>query len=287
MSRPVLLALALSLSAGCDYFKNPSEPAPTPLPTPTGVHYTAIGASDAIGYGASIPCLPFSPCPAGTGYVQTLARQLEGGGQTVTLMNLGIPAAVLGPDTQALGTSLGRDIFGNFLEREVPFVPRDTTVVTVFAGGNDVNTVGAALDAGRGGTNPTAYMQTQTQGFSRDLQLLLTGIRDRAPQARIVAINVPNMAALPYASGYTLAQKKGLQQIAVAFSAQINALAVQSVIVIDLMCDAQMYQGNMYSSDGFHPNDTGYARLAALTLAAAKNGTATTPKASCSQMTIY
>jgi lysophospholipase L1-like esterase len=251
------------------------------------VHYTAIGASDAIGYGASIPCLPFSPCPTGTGYVQTIARQLQGGGETVTLMNLGIPGAVLGPDTQALGNSMGRDIFGNFLEREVPFVPRETTVVTVFAGGNDVNTVGAALDAGKGGTNPTAYVQTQTQAFSRDLQLLVTGIRDRAPQARLVIINLPNMAALPYASGYTLAQKKGLQQIAVAFSAQVNALAVQSVIVIDLMCDAQMYQAGMYSSDGFHPNDTGYARLAALTLAAAKNGTATPPKASCSQMTVF
>ena len=86
----------------------------------------------------------FSPCPTGTGYVQILARQLETGGKTVTLRNLGIPGAVLGLETQTLGAAIGLDIYGNFLEREVPFVLRDSTVVTVFAGANDVNTIGRA-----------------------------------------------------------------------------------------------------------------------------------------------
>ena len=39
------------------------------------------------------------------------------------LMNLGLPGAVLGPETQQLGAAVGMDIFGNFLERVVPSCP--------------------------------------------------------------------------------------------------------------------------------------------------------------------
>lgn len=285
MSRLTLLVCALAVASGCEFLKKTTEP--TPAPPANEVHYTAIGASDALGIGASVPCFIFAPCPTGTGYVQTLARQLESGGKTVTLMNLGIPGAVLGADTQTLGASVGMDIFGNFLEREVPFVPRDSTVVTVFAGGNDVNTIGTALERGQGAGNPTAFIQTHTQNFARDLKALVDGIRGRAPNARIVILNLPNMAALPYSAGLTLQKKQVMQQISVAFSAQINALTAQNVLVVDLMCDAQMYQANMFSSDGFHPNDAGYARLTALTFGPASTGSAPAPRATCGQMTLY
>ena len=113
MSRVIPFIFVLAFATGCEFLKNPTEPAP---PAPANeIRYTAIGASDAIGIGASVPCLPFSACPTGTGYVQTIARQLETGGKSVVLMNLGLPGAVLGPDTQALGVSIGQDIFGNFL----------------------------------------------------------------------------------------------------------------------------------------------------------------------------
>lgn len=285
MSRLTLLVCVLALASGCELFKKTTEPTP---PAPANeIRYTAIGASDAIGIGASVSCLPFVACPTGTGYVQTLARQLENGGKTVTLMNLGLPGAVLGPDTQQMGASIGLDIFGNFLEREVPFVPRETTVVTVFAGGNDVNTVGSALKRGQGGNNPTAFIQTQTQNFSRDLNALVAGIRSRAANARIVILNLPNLAALPYNAGLSLQEKQVMQQIAVAFSAQINALTSQNVLVIDLMCDGAMYQAGMFSSDGFHPNDAGYARLATLAFGAASTGTSSAPRTACGQMTLY
>ncbi len=284
MSRIAPLVCLLWLSAGCEFLKPVTDPSPTPEP---GIHYTAIGASDAIGYGGSIPCLPFSPCPTGTGYVQRIARSLQSDGSPVTLMNLGLPGAVLGPDTVALAASYGRDVFGDFLEREVPFVPRSTTVVTIFAGGNDVNTVGGALAAGLGGANPNAFIQTHTQNFARDLGLMIDGVRDRAPDARIVILNLPNFAAMPYAGGLSLTEKRYLQQISVAFSAQINALTARNVLVIDLMCDAAMYNGGLYSSDGFHPNDAGYARLAELTFSPAATGAAPAPRATCGQMTLF
>ena len=57
--------------------------------------------------------------------------------------------------------------------------------------------------------------------------------------------------------------------------------------MIDLMCDGAFYQGGIYSSDGFHPNDAGYARLADFIIAAAETGTVTPPRASCPQMRLF
>jgi lysophospholipase L1-like esterase len=52
-------------------------------------------------------------------------------------------------------------------------------------------------------------------------------------------------------------------------TAAINPLASSRVFVIDLMCDPRSYQASTYSSDGFHPGDTGYAWIAAEVVAAA------------------
>jgi lysophospholipase L1-like esterase len=278
-----LLFVSLTCWA-CAKSSSPTEPSPNPTNV---VSYTAVGASDAIGYGSSVLCLPFTDCPNGMGYVQVIARRLQAAGNTVTLLNLGIPTAVLSPATESLGASLGRDIYGNFLTQEMPFVAKDSTLVTVFAGGNDVNTVGAALDAGLGGVDNAGYVDAQTQNFGRDMRTLVAGIKARAPQARIVILNLPNMGALPYAAGYTLDRKRWLQTIAVGFSAQINSLTAQGALVIDLMCDATFYQPGIFSGDGFHPNDTGYAHLADVMNAAVTGGTATAPRASCAQMSVF
>jgi lysophospholipase L1-like esterase len=250
------------------------------------VSYAAIGASDAIGVGASHECFPFAACPDGTGYVQVTTKRLQAAGKTVTLLNLGIPGSVLGPDIEAIGNSLSRGIPGNFLEREMPFVAHDSTLVTIFAGGNDVNTVAAAVDAGLGGSDPVAYVNTRTNGFGRDLNTLVTGVKGRAPNARIIVLNLPNLAALPYMAGRTPTQRQAVQAMAVAFSAKANALTSQGVLVIDLMCDPRAYIAGNYSGDGFHPNDSGYAFIADLVYNAATIGAAA-PRPSCAQMTLF
>jgi lysophospholipase L1-like esterase len=278
-----LLAVAAG-SAACGLSK-PTEPTEPPLPNV--VNYTAIGASDATGFGSSAACVPFVPCPNGKGYVQLLTSRLRDAGKTVTLLNLGLPGAVLGREIQDIGNQLGRDIYSNFLENEVPFVATDSTLVTVFAGGNDVNTVGAALEAGYGGVDTLGYIQARTDGFARDLRAMMDGIKARAPTARVVALNLPNLAGLPYAAGYSLARKRGLQDLAVRFSAEINKLTSRGAIVVDVMCDGGFYQANMYSSDGFHPNDAGYARMAEVAYPAAATGANATPMSSCSYMKLY
>lgn len=284
MKRHLVFLAALCVLSGCDLLNQPADPSDPPK---NEVSYTAIGASDAIGFGSSAVCIPFTECPNGMGYVPQIVRRLKTAGKTVTHLNLGIPGAVLGSDTQAIGNALGRDIFGTLIDREVPFVPRTTTVVTVFAGANDVNTVGAAIEAGMAGNDPAGYVFTQTQTFGRDLRTLVDGIRERAPDARIVVLNLPNMAALPYANGLSLIQKRWLQQISMGFSAQINALTSRGVLVVDLMCDARLYQSSYYASDGFHPGDRGYEVFADLTRPLLIEGQNLVPNPSCPQRRLF
>ena len=64
----------------------------------------------------------------------------------------------------------------------------------------------------------------------------MNGIRARAGSTQIVVLNLPNMAALPYLAGASLAQKQAAQRASVRMTTTaINTL--QGVKVIDLMCD--------------------------------------------------
>lgn len=259
---------------------NPAGPS-----APTQVFYTAIGASDAIGIGASVPCLPFAQCPTGTGYVPRIARELNSGGGTAGFMNLGLPGAVLTPDVQAIGNQVGIGINHNFVENEGPFVPRETTLVTIFAGGNDVNTLATALDRGAAGSqSPEAYIDGQVAALAAGYRELLEIVRGRAPSARIYVLNLPNFAGLPFARNRSLRDRRWLQRLSVGFTTRgANALLGGNVTVVDLMCDPRSYQAGTYSGDGFHPNDTGYAFMAQAALDAIRTG-APPPNPSCAEM---
>lgn len=288
MKRILLISLAVVSLTGCDMLKNGSSD-PTSPSTPTSYAYTAIGASDAIGYGSSNVCFPFTACPNGTGYVQDLGRKYQADHPSVTLdlLNMGIPGAVLGPSVMNLGNSLGLGIPANFIDGELPFIQTNGSLVTIFAGGNDARTVGSALQAGRGGSDINGYILNQASQFGADLNTLVNGVKAKSPQARIVILNLPNLAGTPFAAGYSLTDKQALQTIAVTFTAQINAFATKGASVVDLMCDGNMYNAANFSSDGFHPNDAGYTYMAGLIYTIVKNGSATAPQSSCSQMKLY
>jgi len=251
------------------------------------IHYTAVGASDAIAIGASVPCLPFIDCPAGTGYVQIIGRQLAQGGNKVTLLNLGIPGAVLSPRIQTISQSYGPRVDFNFMERQLPFVSRDSTIVTIFAGGNDTNVVARSVSGASNG-NPRGYVDDQVRLFAGEMRALVDGIRARAPSARIVIANLPNFAGAPFTSGYTLDQRRVLQQVSVGFSTEaINPLAsLPNVAVVDLLCEERFYAPSTYSADGFHPNDNGYAIMAELMLSAIRSSAYRAPSASCGRMSL-
>jgi lysophospholipase L1-like esterase len=294
---PRLLSLALAVSllsclSGCsknndDDGGGPGTPPSPPAPN-APVVYSAIGASDAMGVGGSVPCLPFTDCPNGTGYVPRIARQLEADGHTVTVRNLGLPGAVLSPSIQDIGNQVGLGINANILVQEAPFVATDATLVTVFAGANDANALGTAVDRGAAGsTDPNAFIDQYIRNFATDYTTLIRTIRDRAPNARIIVMNLPNLAGLPYMAGRSVQHRRWIQRAAVGFStAGANVQAQNGVLVVDLLCDARSYQSGNYSSDGFHPDDSGYAFLAGEVLQAVGATSWPAPAASCPQMTL-
>jgi len=290
MTKRVLIAALLAVcGAGlaCSKSDGPASPSPTPADGP--IFYTAIGASDGIGIGSSSPCLPFVDCPDGRGYVQILNRRLRETGRTVDHRNLSIPGAVLSRAIFDLARDIGQpidDLAGNFIDRQSPFVPTNTTHLTIFAGGNDANVIGRAALAGRGGSDVNGYIDAQVRQWGVDVEDLVSRIRSRAPNARIVALNMINLAGAPYIASRPASEKAIMQRIAVGISDRVNALTSRQVLVVDLMCDARLYQPSNYSSDGFHPGDGGYAVFAEDALPALRDGANNQPNLNCAQRRI-
>jgi lysophospholipase L1-like esterase len=221
------------------------------------------------------------------GYVPVTVRQLRARGFTVDPRNLGLPTSVIGRDFQALGQVYNRVILGNFIEQEMPFVQPNATVVTIFAGINEVNVITAALGGGAGGSDPNGYIDTQVRAFGTDYTTLLSGIRARAGSPRMIILNVPNPAGLPFLAGSSLAQRQAAQRAAVGMTRTVvNPLVSQTVLVVDLMCDTRSYAPSNYSSDGLHPNDAGYAFIAGEVVRAITSSSYPSPQSSCAAMTL-
>lgn len=285
---PLVLLVAAIPVSGCDRVRDaltPTSPSAVGPPAANAaIHYSAMGASDALGVGSTTPCQPFSACPNGTGYTHLLSRDLRARGHEVTFINLGIPTAVLSPAIQEVARAKGREVPANLIDHELAFLAPGSTLVTIFGGANDVNALGHALKQGAAGADVKGYIDSQVRAFGADFDRLVRGVKSRAPGAFIIVINIPNLAVFPYASSYTLQEKQALQYISVAFTKEANRQAGSGVAVLDLMCDPAIYDSAKVSSDGFHPSDAGYAYLTQRLLPIV-SGSTTTPSSSCSQMT--
>jgi len=271
---------------GCAHTETPLSPGGPPSAGST-VHYSAVGASDANGVGSSSPCFT-EDCANGTGYVQTAVRSLRNQGFDVVAVNRGLPGGVVSRRVQTLGKQYGRnDLLFNFIDDELPFVPKDSTIVTIFAGGNDLNVVRSAIAGGAAGGNINGYVDQQVLQFTDDFKQLTSGIQSRAGAARLVVLNLPNLAGLPYMVGASLTDRQAAQRFSVGVTlSAFNPLAARGIPVIDLMCDPRLYQGGNMSSDGFHPNDAGYAILASQVVTAITSASYPQPLASCAQMSL-
>src|SRR4051794_26220526 len=129
--RIVLLISVMGGSQACDKLglgKSPTQPDGPPA-AGSAIVYTAVGASDANGVGSSAVCALFdTQCANGMGYVPVATRQLRAQGFTVTLLNLGIPTAVIGRDFQTLGQQY-HPVAGNFIDQEMNFILPNSTLV--------------------------------------------------------------------------------------------------------------------------------------------------------------
>lgn len=320
------LGFSAALAACSNNSGGPAAPvvgptaSPTPTPTakptatPAAIAYAAIGASDAVGYGASIPCTTANPPEiadpgclnlTGTGYVPDIARALKAGGAALTLDDLGISGAVLGPDIRKVGNLYGSAtgttpcqprtgsdaIPGDFITNELPNVPANSTLVTVFAGGNDTNAIAnAAVCLMLGGaTAPqvAAFVATEVTAFGADLQELLTAVKTKTGgHAKIVIADLPNFANIPFGVAEPPAVRDLLQEISVAgFDQVVYKLAATSFAVptVDLLCNPNSYVPANFYTDGFHPNDSGYALFAKLYEAQIAAAKPTLPSFTCSE----
>jgi lysophospholipase L1-like esterase len=280
-----LFAILATVAAGCSK-KTDGPMGPTPPTAGSTVAYVALGASDVPGIGSSAPCFPLIDCN-GNGYVFVAARQLRNQGFTVTVNPLGLPGAVISRSFMDLAAQYGRDdVISNIIQTQLPFVPQNATLVTIFTGANDVNVITGALARGAGASNQTAFLDDQVAVFAADFASLVAGVRSRASGAKIVAINLPNLGAMPYLASESLLAKQAAQRASVRINATaINAAA--NVSVVDLMCDNRFYQRSSYSSDGFHPSDAGYAAIAEEVVKALTTTAYPAPRTTCSQMTLY
>lgn len=281
---PVAAIIAALFAAACD--KGSEATGPSPLPSPnSSIVYTALGASDVFGIGATVYCGPWEDCATGRGYVQVASRDLRSRGFTVTVHPLGLPGAVLSSRIITLGRQYGRgDLLANLIDQEAPFIQPTTTLVTIFAGGNDVNVITSALGGGAGGADHAGFINSQITAFGQDFNTLLQVVRQKAPSARIVVLNLPNTGAIPMLANAPRDHKLAAQMLSVGMTTKVlNPLTASGVVVVDLMCDPRAYQGSTYSSDGFHPSDLGYAWIAAEVVAATTTAYRG-PAASCPQM---
>jgi len=278
--RLALCATLLTGAAACS--KSPESPtSPTGGGGTTGVSYTSIGASDALGVGSAVVCAPFDlQCPNGTGWVQVLHRRLQQNG-TATLFNLAVPGSVLSPAIEDLGRRVGRTYPGNFLTNQAPFTSTSATLVTIFAGGNDANTIGQVVQANQAGDDVRGFIDQQVNKWGEDLGAVVRAARARAPNAKVVLLNLPNLGGAPYILRNPATERGVMQRIAVGMSERVNALAGPNTFVVDLLCDARILEPASFSSDGFHPSDRGYALMAELAYPAAVNSTHPAPAADC------
>ncbi len=288
------------------------SPSPTATLTVTSSAYTAIGASDAVGFGASVPCanppiVAAPTCPGGTGYVPLIAAALAKMPANVTLLDLGISGAVIGPDILAVGNQYGSQgsgapcrprtgndvVPGDFITNELPRLSGNETLVTIFAGGNDTNVlVNAAtckLAAGSTNAQVQTFLASEISAFGFDFNQLISAVQKKAPGAKIVVANLPNFAGIPFAQTSAVAPAKPLlQAVSVGIDTAVYQIAAtrSNIPTVDLLCDPRSYDPNNFYTDGFHPDDAGYAILAASFYTQIVAASPALPSTSCPAMTL-
>ena len=221
--------------------------------------YAAIGASDVSGIGSSVVCVLQSDCPNGTGYVFVAARGLRGRGFTVNVTNLGLPTGVISRSFQDLGSQTAASSLATSSIRRSRLYPKDTTLITIFAGANEVNIITSALGAALAATIRPAT-STSRSGRSGRLQTLMTALRAVARRsARFVILNVPNVAGMPFLAGAARPAPGGAARLGPHDDDGHQRLRL--VECRGCRSDVRLapVRPSNYSSDGFHPNDAGYA----------------------------
>jgi len=104
--------------------------------------------------------------------------------------------------------------------------------------------------------------QVSVASYAKDLDTLIQRLQTSSPRARIAVANIPDLTLLPRFRTYNMQQLR--TQIA-SYNTAIAAIAERHRIILVDLYRTSHELGNhpeYISSDGFHPNQLGYLRLA-------------------------
>lgn len=225
-----------ALIPSADEHATPSAPPPPGL-------YVAMGDSITFGVGVDRNChaFPAHPvdiqeyCPDGTSYAILVAKALRDAGVAGRFMNVGISGAHV----------------ERVISDELPYLPPETTLVTLYIGTNDSRVV----------RDPNRSISDVVHQFETHFDQLLVQIQARAPMARIVLVNFPNeryLAATYNVPGDVLPRYDATSQSLAAF---IDAHYPQYAVA-DTICNPASYDNSLLYKEGVHPNEAGAAILA-------------------------
>ncbi len=233
---PLLALAACGAPAGAGSTPPPSAPSATastaPAATatpPAGVRYVAIGASDAVGVGASNPNV--------TAYVPILISRLPKGSYA---LNLGISGETLG---------------GALVDELPQAIAAKPTLITIWLVGNDFKDCVPLAQYGANLNTLLTQLQQQTTA-----KVFVANAPDFSA---LPAVQAEAQASGSYCGApATLASIRGLAQ---QWNQVINAsVAAHHDTLVDLFNSDLVAHPSYVSSDGFHPSDQGYLTLANL-----------------------
>ena len=122
--------------------------------------------------------------------------------------------------------------------------PVDTTHLTIFAGGNDANTIAQAARAGRGGSDVNGVHRWSGAPVGHRLRgadsAQSAAARRTRGSSRSTCRTSPRRRTWPATRS---TKRSMMQRIAVGLSDRVNALASLNVLVVDLMCDPRLSAG--------------------------------------------
>lgn len=200
--------------------------------------YVAMGDSITNGTGVKQNCQAFPThpvdieeyCPDGTSYAILVAKALRKAGIAGSFMNVGIGGAHL----------------AQVISDELPFLPPEATIVSVYMGTNDSRDV----------RKLNLSISDSVSAFEEQYEALLAAVHAKAPHARIILINFPNQKYLadPNRFGPEVTQRFDA-------TSQIDDKFIDDhypkYTVVDTVCNPATYDPAMIFEAGVHPNEAG------------------------------
>ena len=173
------------------------------------------------------------------------------------VVNLGIPGQFSGPVDYQIPKG-PHMVYAGVLAAEVPKIPPDATIVTLYIGTNDMWLAQLKAQADPG--DVLCIYAHAAQTYRANVDAIVGGIRSRVPHARLVVADVPNPADRPV----HLTEDPLLRAAQTGFADSMRRTLLETgATFVDLECDPAMYDdANFGGPYDVHPIDAGFERIA-------------------------